>query len=207
MKHVRLFSMGLAAVAFALFMNCSGNKKEESSHDDHSGHAETAAPEKTATATEKAAPQFQVDENFQRQLGEVFTQYVSLKEAFVSSDAGKVKSEATVVSQSVDKVDMNLLSGPAHNDWMTYLKPMQNALQEIQSSSDIEAQRKSFSALSDNLYKSIKAFGMGDKDAYYEYCPMAFDNEGAHWLSETETIRNPYFGDKMLTCGEVREKL
>jgi Cu(I)/Ag(I) efflux system membrane fusion protein len=199
--------MGLAAVAFALFLNCSGNKKEEISHDDHSGHTETAAPEKKAAATEKAAPQFQVDENFQRQLGEVFTKYVSLKEAFVSSDAGKVKSEATAVSQSVDQVDMKLLSGPAHNDWMTYLKPMQNALQEIQSTSDIEAKRKSFSTLSDNLYKSIKAFGIGDKDAYYEYCPMAFDNEGAHWLSDTETIRNPYFGDKMLTCGEVREKL
>jgi Cu(I)/Ag(I) efflux system membrane fusion protein len=36
---------------------------------------------------------------------------------------------------------------------------------------------------------------------------MAFNNEGAYWLSDSEQIRNPYFGDKMLTCGVVKEKL
>jgi hypothetical protein len=34
---------------------------------------------------------------------------------------------------------------------------------------------------------------------------MAFDNRGAHWLSDESTIKNPYFGDKMLTCGSVEE--
>jgi Cu(I)/Ag(I) efflux system membrane fusion protein len=36
---------------------------------------------------------------------------------------------------------------------------------------------------------------------------MAFDNKGAYWLSETEEIRNPYFGDVMLGCGETKEIL
>lgn len=34
---------------------------------------------------------------------------------------------------------------------------------------------------------------------------MAFDNKGAFWLSEIEEIRNPYFGEAMLNCGEVHE--
>jgi Cu(I)/Ag(I) efflux system membrane fusion protein len=34
---------------------------------------------------------------------------------------------------------------------------------------------------------------------------MAEDDSGAFWLSETEEIRNPYFGDMMLKCGENRE--
>ena len=101
---------------------------------------------------------------------------------------------------------MKLLSGAAHNDWMTYLAPIESSLKEIQSSGDVEVQRKSFSTLSDNLYKSIKAFGIG-KDAYYEFCPMAFNNEGGYWLSDQDQIRNPYFGKAMLTCGEVKEKL
>ena len=42
---------------------------------------------------------------------------------------------------------------------------------------------------------------------YRQYCPMAFDNKGAHWLSETEAIRNPYFGEKMLSCGQTKETL
>jgi Cu(I)/Ag(I) efflux system membrane fusion protein len=198
------FSLLFAATAFALFSNCSGNKKEDSdttSHDDHAGLTEEGA------GTAASEPQFQVDENFQQQLGNVFTSYVSLKEAFISSDAEKVKAEASGTSQTVDKVDMKLLTGAAHNDWMTYLTPMQNSLKEIRASADIEVQRKAFSTLSDNLYKSIKAFGLGGKEAFYEYCPMAFNNEGAYWLSDQDKIRNPYFGDKMLTCGEVKEKL
>jgi hypothetical protein len=118
-----------------------------------------------------------------------------------------VKAEAGVAAAAVEKVDMKLLAGVAHNDWMNYLAPIQTSLREIQASADIETQRKAFSTLSGNLYKSIKAFGLGDKEVYYEFCPMAFNNEGAYWLSDQEQIRNPYFGDKMLTCGNVVEKL
>lgn len=137
----------------------------------------------------------------------MFDQYIKLKEAFVESEVELVKKETTALSQAVAKVDMKLLTGAAHNDWMTFLSPIQKSLNEIQASMDLEEQRRSFSTLSDNLYKSIRAFGLGGKEAYYEYCPMAFNNEGAYWLSDQEKIRNPYFGDKMLTCGMVKEKL
>jgi hypothetical protein len=36
---------------------------------------------------------------------------------------------------------------------------------------------------------------------------MAFNKKGAYWLSESKVIRNPYFGEKMLDCGETRETL
>ncbi|MBT1701707.1 DUF3347 domain-containing protein [Chryseosolibacter indicus] len=201
-----LLSLLFSATAFAFLTNCSGNKKEDASteshdHDNHQHASGSTAPE------EATAPQFQVDENFQQQLAEVFTSYVELKDAFVSSDADKVKDKATTTTEAVSKVDMKLVTGAAHNDWMAYLTPIQTSLKEIQATSDIEAQRKSFSTLSDNMYKSIKAFGLGGKEAFYEYCPMAFNNEGAYWLSDQKQIRNPYFGNKMLTCGEVKEVL
>jgi Cu(I)/Ag(I) efflux system membrane fusion protein len=191
----------------SFFVSCSGNKSENGAHDDHAKNDSAAVVADEAQTSETAAPQFDVDDKFQNQLSSVFTAYVSLKEAFVSSDSEKVKVEAKKTNESIAQVDMKLLSGAAHNDWMTYLTPMQNALTEIQGNSDIEAQRKSFSNLSDNLYKSVKAFGLGGKEAYYEYCPMAFNNEGGYWLSDNKKIRNPYFGEKMLTCGEVKETL
>lgn len=203
------YSLLLSTAALVLFANCSGNKKE-GDHADHADHAtkDTAQHGSGPAAVKEASePQFQVDAGFQSQLAGVFTSYVELKDAFVASDAGKVKEEAKQTDEAVAKVDMKLLSGAAHNDWMNYLSPIQSALKEIQGSADIEAQRKAFSNLSDNLYKSVKAFGLGGKEAYYEYCPMAFNNEGAYWLSDQQQIRNPYFGDQMLTCGEVREKL
>ncbi|MBA4058359.1 MAG: hypothetical protein C0490_26815, partial [Marivirga sp.] len=42
---------------------------------------------------------------------------------------------------------------------------------------------------------------------YLEYCPMANNNEGAYWLSNEKEIKNPYFGDKMLKCGSVKETI
>jgi Cu(I)/Ag(I) efflux system membrane fusion protein len=32
---------------------------------------------------------------------------------------------------------------------------------------------------------------------------MANNNMGAKWLSTEEQIRNPFYGDAMLTCGSV----
>jgi Cu(I)/Ag(I) efflux system membrane fusion protein len=198
-----VFSLFLAATAF-IFTNCGG-KKETESHDHGSADAHTSHDD--AAVADAAEPQFSVDAAFQQQLAGVFKAYVSLKDAFVASDAAKVKAEAETTQKALAAVDMKLLTGAAHNDWMAHLSSMQSALQEIVSTTDIEAQRKSFSGLTDSFYKSIKAFGLGGSTAYYEFCPMAFNNEGAYWLSEAEQIRNPYFGDQMLTCGSVKEKL
>ena len=45
------------------------------------------------------------------------------------------------------------------------------------------------------------------KTVYYQFCPMAFDSKGAYWLSESNSIQNPYFGKKMIDCGETKETL
>jgi hypothetical protein len=196
-------SLLLLTAIFLMLSACSGNKKENESHTD-STHAEEKSESESLEVT---APQFDVPEEFQQQLASLFGTYLSLKDAFVSSDAEKVRSEAASTIKAVGKVDMKLLSGAAHTDWMAYLTSINNSLKDIEATNDLEAQRRAFSILSDNLYKTIKAFGLGGTEAFYEYCPMAFDNEGAYWLSDSEQIRNPYFGDKMLACGEVREKL
>lgn len=33
---------------------------------------------------------------------------------------------------------------------------------------------------------------------------MADDNKSTYWLSKEEKVINPYFGEAMLTCGEVK---
>ena len=91
-------------------------------------------------------------------------------------------------------------------EWMEYLDPMKKALEKIIVSNDIELQRQGFSDLNLVMYKVIKRFGLENETVYYQYCPMAFDNKGAYWFSEQKEIRNPYFGDKMLKCGETREE-
>jgi hypothetical protein len=201
MKTKFLFTILIAFAAIVLLTQCGGPKKEDSmtSETEHASGTEA-----TAAAT---GPQFEVDKLFQEQLVRVLQGYFKMKDAFVASDAALVKAEAGNLRKILKAVDPKMISGPALNDWSNYSNNLEMALSDISGTEDIEAQRTSFSTLSDNLYKSIKAFGLGTMTAYQEFCPMAFNDQGAYWLSDSKEIRNPYFGDKMLTCGRVTEEL
>jgi Protein of unknown function (DUF3347) len=190
MKIKTLFTLLIAVATVVALTQCGGPKKEDSmtSEAEHASGSEAAAA-------------------LQEQMVRILQSYLKVKDASVASDAALVKSEAGNLRKVVKAVDAKMISGPALNDWSNYSNNLEMALSEITGSDDIEAQRTAFSALSENLYKSIKAYGLGTMTAYQEFCPMAFNDQGAYWISESKEIRNPYFGDKMLTCGRVTEEL
>ena len=59
-----------------------------------------------------------VNMDFTMQLNTVFDQYIVLKNVFVQSDVKKAKQAAQEVLQALSKVDMKLLTGDAHVQWM-----------------------------------------------------------------------------------------
>jgi membrane fusion protein, copper/silver efflux system len=71
----------------------------------------------------------------------------------------------------------------------------------------IERQREAFSDVSDQMIESIEAFGLNREPVYVIYCPMALNNKGARWISDHEEVNNPFFGDKMLRCGEIKKTI
>jgi Cu(I)/Ag(I) efflux system membrane fusion protein len=145
--------------------------------------------------------------DFIMQFNDVYDSYIELKNALVESDANKSKQAASKIQQTLSLVDMSLLKGDAHTKWMRMLDNMNLNLKAISSSDAIESQRTSFAGLSDALYAAVKTFGLMGKTAYYQFCPMAKDGKGAYWLSEIKDIQNPYFGKKMIDCGETKETL
>ena len=92
----------------------------------------------------------------------------------------------------------------AHNHWMSFEKGIKASTTSISISSKIKEQRKYFNNLSSHLTNAIRVFGINEK-VYHQFCPMADNNTGAYWLSKEEKVINPYFGDAMLTCGEVKQ--
>jgi len=147
------------------------------------------------------------DPAFTAQLTNVYNAYLPMKNAFVETNAEKASSEAKKVKKSVQAVDMDLLKGDTHMVWMDQLEALNSSIESIINLKDIEKQREAFSRFNQVFYKSLKTFGLNGQTAYYQYCPMAFGDKGAYWLSEIKEIRNPYFGDQMLSCGETRETL
>ena len=60
--------------------------------------------------------------------------------------------------------------------------------------------------ISEIIYCSVKSFGLNSENGlFFDFCPMAFDKKGAYWLTDSKEIMNPYFGKKMLKCGEIKE--
>lgn len=141
---------------------------------------------------------------FQSQLTLLTEEYFKVKNSLVNDDAAATQKAAAGIQTSLSKVDMSLVKGAAHEQWMAIRNEIQQAAGLIAKESDIAKQRTHFSPLSQALLTLTETFGLTKDKVYKEFCPMAFDNKGAFWLSESEEIRNPYYGKAMLTCGEVK---
>ncbi|MFY0654363.1 MAG: efflux RND transporter periplasmic adaptor subunit [Cyclobacteriaceae bacterium] len=176
----------------------SSEEKKPDAGGEHEGHGES-------TSENTMKMDMSIDENFKKQLTEVYRKHLDLQEAFLATDAKAAKTAVSKVMASLSDVDMSLVKGEMHNHWMNGLKELSAALDKIKSTSDIEKQRLAYADFNDALYSAIKMFGLAGQTVYYQYCPMARNGKGAYWLSSTKEIKNPYYGDAMLACGENKE--
>lgn len=160
-------------------------------------------------AMDMSVPDYQAETPtaFKEQIGKLAIAYLAVKDAFVNTDPESVAAAAGGFQEQLGKVDMMLVKGTAHEYWMEQLNALQAHSKNMIGQTDIEAQRRQFDFLSQALIHTVKAFGAEGDALYVQHCPMAFDNEGADWISDEEAIRNPYFGDKMMKCGTVLERL
>ncbi|MEQ8551765.1 MAG: efflux RND transporter periplasmic adaptor subunit [Cyclobacteriaceae bacterium] len=176
----------------------SSEEKKPASGSEHEGHDESSS-ENTMKMD------MSIDENFKKQLTNVYKVHLDLQQAFLATDAAAAKKQAGNVKSALDKVDMSLVKGDMHNQWMSSLKVLKTTLGNIESGNDIEKQRLAFADFNDALYSAIKMFGVVNETVYYQFCPMARNGAGAYWLSAVKEIKNPYYGEAMLTCGENKE--
>lgn len=144
---------------------------------------------------------------FKKQLADAVDAYLLLKDALVGSDVAAAEAAAQEMRQALSKVDMALLKGDAHLYWMEQLKALQAHSEKITTTTDLEAQRKQFDFLSQALILTVKVFGTDTDTLYVQHCPMAFDDNGADWLSAEDKVLNPYFGEAMLRCGIIEETI
>src|SRR5690554_1535173 len=143
-----------------------------------------------------------------RALEPVLTSYFKLKDALVGDDLTAAQKASVEMGKTVNQVDMHLFKGVAHDMWMDYSKIFSEQLEHMHHFNDIEEVRKHFQPISDAIIAMTQNFGsLNDKTVYVQFCPMAFDDKGAFWISSESEIRNPYFGSSMLTCGEVMDEI
>ena len=167
----------------------------------------TAAPE---TAEPKVANGYAYTETFNQSMNTVLNAYYNLKDAFVASDTVKINTEAVVLKNLLDSFKLEEVQQFDTLGFSSINGRPGDVAAEISGmlgEKELEKKRESFEMVSNAFYDMVRVIKPTGATIYYQYCPMAFDNKGAYWLSSADSIMNPYFGKKMLTCGEVKETL
>jgi Cu(I)/Ag(I) efflux system membrane fusion protein len=147
----------------------------------------------------------EVSKDFQNQLKTVFNSYINLKDALVKDDVKSVITASKEILENLDKIDIKLVKDDeSHTYFMTLKKETKKSTMLISKTSNIKEQRNYFKDVSLNLTSIVEIFGINE-NVYLQFCPMADSNNGAYWLSKEDNVINPYYGEAMLTCGEVKQ--
>jgi hypothetical protein len=122
----------------------------------------------------------------------IFEDYIQLETALVNTNSEKTAVAAKSLFAKLVAIDAG--------------EEITKTVESIAGTTDIELQREAFvdvtAYMEGLLVGSVKSGAI-----YKQYCPMAFGNTGAYWLSSSKDILNPYFGDKMLKCGRVAAEI
>jgi len=155
---------------------------------------------------------------FNSSVADVMNNYFALSEAFVNWDSTRINTLAGALRVKIDSIRWNEIDNDSTGIVTTARSSAANATDDIANltrAAGLEAKRRSFQSLSNNLYDLLRVVQYDTEKVYLQECPMAFnDDETAQWLSNKPQIRNPYlglyhpkYGKGMLVCGETKDSL
>jgi hypothetical protein len=187
-----VFSIAMIASVLSACSNNNQNPKEE-----------IKASEPAATNIPSGAG----EGNQPAKVDEAVAAYLHLKNA-LADDNGKEAAEAGKhLHEAFVKLDNTSFTAEQKIVFDDVKEEVKEHAEHISSNAEkIAHQREHFDMLSTDMYDLIKAV-KPTQVLYKDHCPMFNDNKGAIWLSEVKDIKNPYYGKKMLTCGELQEEI
>ena len=193
---MRLFSVSLLVIAISFtILSCGGSDKKAAEQKE-----EPVAPLKSSKNSEALNQSF----------AKLLASYYDVKDALVASDSIKANTAAAALVVNADSLLVSEIvdsSGLLKTTASNFAATISGSAKGLMGEKDLEAKRREFQMISEAMYDLTRTIRYDQQKVYHQYCPMAFDNTGAYWLSNEEQIKNPYFGSKMLSCGETRDSL
>lgn len=156
-----------------------------------------------AKANSVTGMKMELSAKFESQFEKSLDTYFELKNALVVSDGSKAASLASELKAELENIE----SGTSDKMLAAHSEKILEMLTAISKSTDLENQRDHFRVLSEQFIGITRNMKNIENELYVQHCPMAHSNQGADWLSQSNEVRNPYYGETMLSCGEVTEIL
>lgn len=125
--------------------------------------------------------------------------YVPMQEALAGDLAATVKEQAAKVATEAEAI----ATAKAEKPSLEAIEGLEAvvAAAKAMNGADIKALREQFKPLSRALAKLVEKQAVAGHGILF--CPMA----DAYWIQKTGAVKNPYYGAKMLGCGEVVTKV
>src|SRR5713226_8212811 len=144
----------------------------------------SAAPFGAFSAEDKKA-----DDALMEPVKSILDHYIKIQGELAKDSIKGVDEHAAAIAKAVKGDDMKMLS-----------PDVAKQADALAQAKDLRADRAAFKPLSASLVKYLDDNKAG-KGTYHEaYCPMV----KASWLQTGKTIKNPYMGKEMLSCGELK---
>jgi Cu(I)/Ag(I) efflux system membrane fusion protein len=151
-----------------------------------------------------AATRVDVPVAFRKQLGDLLRAYLDVQVALAADDDAAARNGGRALADALDRVEMALLDGDAHEAWMSQAATLGAAARRIEQVATLDERRAAFRDTSEALIEALERFGytLGGESVAVFHCPMAFGGDGGDWLQAGAVTVNPYYGARMLRCGE-----
>lgn len=206
MKNIFLSIIAMTIIALAL-SSCkkSTNKTPDQTSEtvelqlkENNKPTELTKTEAGKTVVEKDIKNFSIDP--------IIRDYLILKNSLVADNDQAVAKAGKQLFTTLRNVNMKAIPADKHKEYMDIAEDAKENAEHIgNNAGKVDHQREHMASLSNDIADLIAAFGTTQK-LYQDHCPMYNDGKGAIWISETKAIKNPYYGDKMLTCGSVKKE-
>lgn len=192
MMKTIVFSIATAAIVLSACGNSSNDTKEANKK------ADTATT--TTTASNNASTQ-------NASVDEAVNAYLQLKNALTTDNGDGAATAGKQLHEAVLKLDNASFAADQKKVYDEVKDDIKEHAEHISTNAGkIAHQREHFDMLSKDMIDLVKVV-KPSQTLYKDHCPMFNDNKGADWLSEVKDIKNPYYGKKMLECGEVKEEI
>lgn len=121
----------------------------------------------------------------------------------MASDASQVAAFAKATAEKMKTIKVSDLGKMEKS----HVSKSVELFDAISSTVDLKTQRAHLVILCENMVALAMNVKSPLETIYVQKCPMTNNNKGAVWLSTKKDIRNPYYGEAMLTCGSTIEEL
>ncbi|WP_298504538.1 hypothetical protein [uncultured Maribacter sp.] len=127
-----------------------------------------------------------------------------MEDAFVISDASNVS--ALEKNRFYKKINV-IETGDLGKMDKSHLVKSITMLDTISSSKDLKTQRGYLFILNEDIVSKAINIESPSEPLYVQKCPMTNSNKSGMWLSKEKEIKNPYYGEAMLSCGSTIDSL